>query len=243
MSDPDVAGSGTVTSELSDVGSAEREAWLARVYDEVLRPGFPPNELVPYDMLAQQAAQDPPKIKIMAIDENGIISGAIVGQWYAKSRVLLIAYLAIRQDLRGNRIGTNLIQSAVAGWAEELRADLIIAEVEDPAYFEGRPGEDPQGRLRLYHRFGARRIDTEYVQPELNPGTGRVKGMFMIVAPSPKLVESPDGTAKVSSRIVTDFLAEYFASAEGPKYDDQQFRVLIAKARRTKFLAVLPLID
>jgi GNAT superfamily N-acetyltransferase len=242
VSDSEDADGSTRTQELSELATGDRAAWLARVYEQVLLPAFPLNELIPLDTLAEQVRQNPPVIKIMALAQDGEMTGAIVGQWYTQCRVLLIAYLAVRMDLRGHGMGTSLIQSAVARWAEELGANLVVAEVEDPAAFTGRPGEDPQGRLRLYHRFGAQRIDTAYIQPELNPGNGRVKGMFLIVGSSGHQTGSRGAHAEIPSDMVADFLTEYYADAEGPGYDDEEFRGLIAMARRRPTLRLYPLI-
>jgi GNAT superfamily N-acetyltransferase len=225
--------------ELDEAAPAARTGLLRRAYDEVLAPAFPPAELLTLaDLAAAVAAEPPTALVALAGDPGdggdgvGTLRGCVVGQWFARSEVLLIAYLAVTADRRGRGTGTALITAAVGRWARRLGARLVVAEVEDPAVHPASEGQDPVGRLRLYGRLGAKVLDIPYAQPEINRGLGRVADMLLIVAPelSPAVASAADGSADVPSPLLVAFLAEYFAAVEGPGHDDDDFRHLIAAA-------------
>ena len=93
MSDDEALVAQARIAELADVPASGRTAWLANVYDQVLRPSFPANELLPFETLLKQAEQVPAMLRIGTVnDEEGQVDGAIVGQWFGASGVLLIAY-------------------------------------------------------------------------------------------------------------------------------------------------------
>lgn len=232
-------------TELADIPSAQREGWLRDIYDHLLAPNFPPNELVSAESFLRMAKPDSPTSRVAAVrDGDGVPLGTIVGEWFANSRVLLISYLAIREGLRGRGLGTRLVQSTLQDWAASLSATLVLGEVEDPLVVaaEAMPGQDPAARVRLYGRLGAHRLDMPYIQPELSPGAGRVRSMFLIVAPplSPA-VGLADGALSVPSRLLVEFLTEYFAGVEGPGYADAEFNELVANVGRGSTVAVRPL--
>jgi GNAT superfamily N-acetyltransferase len=227
-----------------DVAPADRSRWIGRTYDDVLRPNFPPNELTPWPAFADMVSQESPTTHVVAActpDDQHL--GCIVGHWFRSARVLLISYLAVSAESRSQGVGTALVQAAIPSWAAELGPDAVVAEVEDPQRFVGMRGQDPVRRLRLYARLGARLVDTPYVQPEVNPGAGRVSGMLLVVAPavSAGVVTLAGGQPALPSGVITTFLTEYFSSTEGPGYDDAQFRALVGSASSRAMLPLPPL--
>jgi len=79
------------------------------------------------------------------------------------------------------------------------RPGLVVAEVEDPQIYPRTLNQDPLARLQLYARLGARLLELRYVQPETNPGAGRVRNLLLLVAQeySTAVVAEPNGVIKV----------------------------------------------
>jgi hypothetical protein len=68
---------------------------LERLYDEVLRPSFPADELLPRDWLMPRLAREDSGICCrVAVDPAGRVLAAIIGDTFLAARVLLLSYLA-----------------------------------------------------------------------------------------------------------------------------------------------------
>ncbi len=87
-------------------------------------------------------------------DDEGVIAMAITGR-VAQGKLLLIDYMAVREDLRGQGVGQALLGEIKSWAAEELSADGLLIEVE-----YGKTREDVN-RLRFWQKCGF--VLTEYV--------------------------------------------------------------------------------
>jgi GNAT superfamily N-acetyltransferase len=156
------------------------------VYEELLRPAFPPAELESPDYLRDALLAGRCVISTLVDDEDRPL-GAAVGEWDPASRVLLLAYLAVRRACRSQGVGGLLMDEVGGPWQERFRPDLTLAEVEHPlAHAAHEDFGDPAARLAFYHRHGARALDVPYFQPPLTPGGGRVYGLLLVaVRPFP----------------------------------------------------------
>lgn len=86
-------------------------------------------------------------------DERGVVAMAITGKT-AKGKLLLVDYLAVRRDRRGEGIGQAFL-SAIRDWADRtLRVDGLLIEAE---YGDEKDAE----RVRFWERCGF--ILTPYV--------------------------------------------------------------------------------
>jgi len=85
---------------------------------------------------------------------------------------------------------------------------------------------DAIARMRLYERFGARTLPVPYSQPALRPGSARVPHLLLMVfAADPR---ARLATGRVDGRVVSRFLTEYFASAEGSaRPDDTELEAML----------------
>ncbi|WP_027084696.1 GNAT family N-acetyltransferase [Cohnella panacarvi] len=110
-------------------------------------------------------------------DERGVAAMAITGQ-VAQGKLLLIDYLAVREDSRGQGIGQALL-GEIKNWAAgELSADGLLIEVE-----YGKTPEDVS-RLRFWQRCGF--VLTEYVHKYIwvpEP----YQAMYFPLAPDPDI--------------------------------------------------------
>jgi GNAT superfamily N-acetyltransferase len=229
-----------VTDALRIVASTDlTPAELAVFYDEILAPSFDSAELVERTELLADLADDTSATRgAIAYDETGLIIGGIVGDWSAASRVMLVSYLAARRGLRGHGIGGQLLGKVLPAWTSRFGALLVVAEVENPRYFQSDEGHgDPEARLRFYARLGAKIVDIPYFQPSLSPDQPRVRNLFLMVLSADQSVLRDDN--RVDAETVRSFVEEYLTDSEGD-VDDDEVRALRAALHAND---AIPLLD
>jgi GNAT superfamily N-acetyltransferase len=208
--------------QLTGVGD---ERLVLDFYRSVLLPNFRPDELVTEDELISSLRSGSCRITI-AQDAGGAVIGGIVGDWFPDSRVQLLSYIAVHPGVRGQGVGTSLLNTAIAGWVADLAPLLVIGEVEDPRHYHGTEFGDPVARVRLYERFGARSLPVSYSQPALRSGSARVPHLLLMVFAADPAARIAAG--RVDGRIVGRFLTEYFAATEGPVCpDDSELEAIL----------------
>ncbi|NUR96446.1 MAG: GNAT family N-acetyltransferase, partial [Kribbellaceae bacterium] len=155
---------------------------LASLYDDVLNPSFPVDELMPRDgLLRRLAKQDSGVCCRAAVDPAGRVLAAIIADTYG--RVLLLSYLAVLPEFRDRGVGSGLARDAVPRWIARYRPELAVAEVEDPrgpADSDAGHG-DADARMRLYEGLGGLILPVPYVQPALSKGAERVRNLLLMV--------------------------------------------------------------
>jgi GNAT superfamily N-acetyltransferase len=200
-------------------------------YRDVLAVAFSHDELGDFDAFAagvrgEGVAQ---VLASVALGRDGDVLGGVVGEVYAPEQVLLLAYLAVRPDLRGRGIGTMLMEHVAPRWYAHPSVRVALAEVHDPRRWSGVVGEDPLSRLRLYERLGARVLGVPFVQPALGPESARVPGFLLLAFHvDPSVEVEHDGESAVRSDLVGRFVRSYYEAAEGitAPYDSQLAELL-----------------
>lgn len=196
---------------------------IEALYHQILKPSFPPSELVGIDELQEIAARDSGSVWL-AEDTDGIILGGAVGEWDESVRVMLLGYLAVRPGDRGGGIGGPLYLASLQSWRQRFKPCLVLAEIEDPAAQIRSSSEDygdAAARLRFYINRGARILDFPYFQPALEPGAARVTGLLLVVLHAdPELSGTDDNT--IDSAILRGFLENYQSQYEGKVATDDQ---------------------
>lgn len=189
---------------------------LDTVYEELLVPHFPPEEMVTPAEL--RAGLEAGVLWISAAVTEGRPVGAAVAEWSPHSRVLLLAYMAVRPQARSSGIGGALMAAIHGDWQDRVRPLLTLAEIEHPAAHAPHPDHgDPAARMRFYARHGARALDIPYFQPALRPGAARVPGMVLaVLTTAPELADAH----VVPAEPVRDFMTEYFEQTEGGVPED-----------------------
>ncbi|HWD82971.1 MAG TPA: GNAT family N-acetyltransferase [Kribbella sp.] len=205
---------------------------LASLYDDVLNPSFPVDELMPRDgLLRRLARQDSGVCCRAAVDAAGRVLAAIVADTY--SRVLLLSYLAVLPEFRDRGVGSGLARDAVPRWIARYRPALVVAEVEDPrGPADSDVGHgDAAARMRLYEGLGGLILPVPYVQPALSERAERVRNLLLMVFYA--------STERIGADLLVGFLTDYFTVCEGSTPVDAEFTGLIAACRRTDGVPLL----
>lgn len=224
-----------LTFELRDLVREPDPALFDEVYRRILRPAFDDDELESAEEISRQIAEGTRLRLLAAFDPAGEPLGAVTSDWYPGADVLLIGYLAVSPATRGTGIGSELMRRALAAWTAELGPALVLAEVEDPRFFEVTEHGDPYARVRFYERLGGRIVALPYFQPSLAEDTQRVQHLVLM-----SLNQTPDGADHVPTEPVAQFLDEYFATCEGPQVaEEPDFRALRALVLREPTAALL----
>jgi GNAT superfamily N-acetyltransferase len=198
------------------------DAVAERFYREVLVASFDSNELDDFDRFRHGllGKAEVPTVATVAFGRDAEILGGIVGEIYASAETLLLAYLAVRPDIRSRGVGTALVRHAVPRWRKRSDVRLSVAEVHDPRRWLD-PGDAAEERLRFFDRVGARVLGMPFIQPALEPGRSRVSGFLLLVFDS-------DLEHEVPAAQVARFVRHYYAVAEGaePPFDPELAELL-----------------
>lgn len=137
----------------------------------------------------------------LALDGDDLLGG-IAFEHYPRSSVGLVTYMVVAPGARERGLGRRLLDGA----ARDLYGDgarLVVGEVNDPRVH----GESARPRLERFLRWGAQRIDVDYVQPSLGTGLARDEGLCLIALPPvPPVISMSD---------VHAFIVELYEVTEG----------------------------
>jgi GNAT superfamily N-acetyltransferase len=226
---------------LREVQPVSDGALMQAFYDEIMVEAFTPDELgKPY----WDPEKDDPSIRtILALGPSEEILGGIVGEWFTKSEVLLIAWVAVRRDCRGQAIGTRLMGRAAADWYRLPGTRLVVGELDDPRHWPSKD-QDPVARLRFYERFGVQALDVPYFQPSI--GIGHKHVYHMLLASFDPQATAIDEGGVVGGALLRQFIEEYLVGSshlsgrEGVLDSDSEW--LLSCYDRT-VIPLVPLLD
>jgi GNAT superfamily N-acetyltransferase len=199
--------------------------YIPEFYRHVMVPSFPPDELETEEELVSGLRSGRSRV-LVAVGTDGNVLGGAVGEYFPRSRVMLLAYLAVLPGGRGGGVGSAVLRAARDAWTAELRPRLIVLEVEDPRDFTGSEAfGDPVARVRFYERHGGRTLPLPYVQPALSAGTARVPGLMLMAFEN----GGPSAARTVDGQHVASFVAEYFEEFEGAAQPgDTELKLLLS---------------
>ncbi|GGD79498.1 GNAT family N-acetyltransferase [Microbacterium murale] len=194
------------------VESASDMGPLERAYVEILAPSFPASELTPRSAFLAQARSGELVALVAWIDD--VPCGVIVGE--RAGSTMLIAWLAVRADLRGRGVGSALLDAGKEEWMRSPDVELVLAELERPdMHVADEAFGDPRRRIRFYAGHGAAALDLPYYQPSITEGMPRVRGLILALVASrttaattatPRMLEAVEAAA------VRSYLLETFGS-------------------------------
>jgi len=146
----------------------------------------------------------------LALDGDAILGG-IAYERYPRSGCGLVTYMVVAPGARRLGLGKRLQGEA---FAELLAAGApaVFGEINDPRIPSDEPAELAWARLVRNQRWGARVIDTRYVQPALGPGLERDRGLVLVA-----LAGEPALPSELPGAIVRGFIEELYEVTEhGP---------------------------
>ncbi len=173
-------------------------------------PSFRPEELGEPWWIGGADDGDASARTLLAFDEDGTVVGGIVSEMFPESGVLLLSWLAVRKEARGQRVGTCLMERAAQEWYGASGCQLVLGEIDDPRHWPAGE-QDPVQRLRFYDRFGVRALAKPYFQPSVGPQFRSVHHMFLAsFDPDAQAILSP---GLVDGAVVRKFLEEYLLAS------------------------------
>jgi hypothetical protein len=187
------------------------EALITRIYDEILQPNFGPEELDSLETVLGGLSARGTVLGLCAMDGEDPV-GCLLRYPYAEA--LLIGYVAVRKDRRGEHAGSELFDQVRRRWFGERGVKLVVGEIEDPRCHPMVGDISPERRVAFYERQGVQIAVGPYFQPCLSDGGERVYDLFLTA-----LTDSASGPQKsVPAKPIADFLLAYFKEAEGKNW-------------------------
>lgn len=210
-------------------------------YRHVLLPHFPADELETEEAITAGLREGGAMALVARAPGGEVVGGEVVGgavcDWFPRSGVLLLSYIAVSAPCRDRGVGRALLEAVRGTWTAGLAPRLIVAEVEDPRHHHDTGYGNPARRASLYQRIGALALPIPFFQPALGDGRNRVPHLMLMVLGG---TQAPPGTRWVDGRLVERFLAEYLEACEGPaRPDDADVQRLFAACRQPGGLPLL----
>ncbi len=152
----------------------------------------------------------PYELTIQLAIEGDQILGGIAYERYPRSRCGLVTYMVVAPAARNRGLGKQLQDAAVAALFAR-GASAVFGELDDPRLPVHAP-DVAWARLIRNQRWGARVVDTRYIQPALAPGLARDRGLLLIA-----LAGTTPLPSMISGSIVRGFVDElYDVTEHGP---------------------------
>jgi GNAT superfamily N-acetyltransferase len=153
----------------------------------------------------------------LAVEADEILGG-ISFERYPISGCGLITYMVVAPTARRRGLGRRLQADAIAMMLS-AGAPAVFGEVNDPRLpgtgLLDEPIADTWERLLRNQAWGARVVETRYIQPALGPGLERDRGLCLIShAGAEPLPETMPGA------IVRGFVGELYDKTEGVRDDE-----------------------
>jgi GNAT superfamily N-acetyltransferase len=224
---------------IRDLGRDFDPELFARFHREVLAPTFTADELESAVAMEEGVRGGSPAL--VAVSDGGEVAGGLVAERYPPG-VLLVGYLAVREELRGGGIGRRLVERLRAECEADAGVRLAVGEVHDPRHWgDGGGAERPLDRLRFFEGAGARVLDAPFVQPALRPGSPRVPGFLLLALYADRAFEAE---RSVPSELLAGFVRDYYGATEGaePPYD-AELEALLGRIERDGTVGLLPVAD
>lgn len=145
------------------------------VYDRIIAPHYPSDEIDPLDVFLSDAESG--FSCILTAEHGGELAAAAVVYGFAGAD--LLGYMAVLPEHRSKKIGAALVQDAIA--RSVARGVPLVAEIERPDRHDSHPlYGDPDRRVQFYAEHGGLVLDIPFFQPPTAPGRSRKYGMLLV---------------------------------------------------------------
>ena len=133
---------------------------IRALYHERMTRDFPQDELKPLAMIEKALARGE-YVCYGAVSEEDILAYSYFVKLKQNEKpYALFDYYAVRQDIRGQGVGSQFIQALIAGPLREM--DCVLLEVDDPVCAQTQEeAEIRNRRLAFYLRNGLRDADVK----------------------------------------------------------------------------------
>lgn len=209
--------------ELLDLRDTHDEGLLNLVYRDLYLPSFPipeeqedPSVWEPL-LWGPLRNQSNPVLHILIAGHSlgnknsQRVIGVLFAEFYKESRCGLLTYLAVHPNHRHQGIGKNLLREGIQRLKIDAKNDgakleAAFGEVNDPAKVTTlQDSMNPEERLKIIAKLGARLVPIRYIQPELKPGRGRSACMFFVIFPLDRRQKE-----YISGNTVVAFLRDFY---------------------------------
>jgi hypothetical protein len=190
---------------------------LRELYHKVLAKEFDEHELeeLPlWEQLLTEGDADDKRYRFyvgIVLAEDGSVAGGVVYELYKHTACALIAYITVREDMRGCGLAKYLLTNAFAHVQAE--SERLLNEPLKGMFLEvlrttdngpdANHGFDPVTRQVIYARMGFCPVDVVIVHP------GRLRGFKYQTCFWSTLVDHTTAT-QIPAKLVRDFFAEVF---------------------------------
>lgn len=114
--------------------------------------------------------------------EKRIIKGFIIADYYDKTEIGLLTYLAVDVKYRKSNIVLFLIES-VKSWLQSIsngKVKCVLAEIHNPAKVDFKDTIDPVNRIKIFKKYGLQYIPIRYIMPPLFKGSIKNHKTFLV---------------------------------------------------------------
>lgn len=179
---------------------------------------FPdPDEREPRENILERVATNStrPHTHLLAYRTEGEVRGGLIAEFYPKSRCVLLTYIFVHPDFRGQGVASKFIKTdkkrGVPGLLRHIekrfktRVQAVLFESNNPMKTEeANDSMPPADRLARFYKLGGKRFPFEYRQPPLGDNLGEVDNLFLCSFPA------LTGHSFVMPRqMLVEFLAEF----------------------------------
>ena len=153
---------------------------LAGVYEKLLAPNFPDDELITLDEFLDGVASGSSTVHVVGDPSDP--TALAVFERFEGSPAVLLSYFATRADQRGRGVGSALLRGLLDDIDRAPDVSVVLAEVEHPLHHAAHDVHGlPEARLAFYGRMGAMILDVPYFQAPLRDGGRPVFAMLLLV--------------------------------------------------------------
>jgi hypothetical protein len=165
------------------------------------------------------------RLEFIVAEHGSEVAGAIAYEYYPASRCGLLTFVFVGSAYRQGGIARELTGRAHARLTSVSGGKLrfLFAEAEDPVRVASggiRTSIDPELRLRILSRLGARVVNIQYVQPALGPGKRAAEHLMLLLL-------APQDVETLQRQALEEFLREFYASLY---VEEKEMDTLLGKA-------------
>lgn len=159
-------------------------------------------------LLMDQVSKNDLCFNLLVALYNGQVIGGLAFEYYYDSECALLTYIVVRQEYRRKNVARNLVDNAkeiLIKKADEANKCLkaIFAETEDPIKLGSKADKFTYKRVDIIEKLGGKRIDFDYIQPQLAGGADRCRHLSLVVFPL-------NNEKTIAGKIVKDFLNNFY---------------------------------